>query len=76
MVLLFCDLKEKDKLQNEILNKKKTLIYKKKYCNEQRQYSRTRTHAQTLTQSTCNIELSIIRTTDTNSEMSGKRLSC
>ena len=26
---LFCGLKEKDKLQNEILNKKKTLIYKK-----------------------------------------------
>ena len=38
VVLLFCGLKEKDKLQNEILNKKKTLIYKKKkpniYCNE------------------------------------------
>ena len=39
VVLLFCSLKEKDKLQNEILNKKKTLIYKKKtptniYCNE------------------------------------------
>ena len=38
VVLLFCSLKEKDKLQNEILNKKKTLIYKKIttniYCNE------------------------------------------
>ena len=30
VVLLFCGLKQKDKLQNEILNKKKTLIYKKK----------------------------------------------
>ena len=29
MVLLFCGLKEKDKLQNEILNSKKTLILKK-----------------------------------------------
>ena len=29
VILLFCNLKEKDKLQNEILNKKKTLIYKK-----------------------------------------------
>ena len=30
VVLLFCGLKQKDKQQNEILNKKKTLIYKKK----------------------------------------------
>ena len=57
---MFCVLKEKDKLQNEILNKKKTLIDKKK---QQQIYivmnntihTRTRAHSQTLTQSKQNL---------------------
>ena len=70
MVLLFCGLKEKDKLQNEILNKKKTLIYKKKKHQQiyivmnNTIYTRTRTHSQTLTQSKQN--LTNVRNTDTN----------
>ena len=67
VVLLCCSLKEKDNLQNEILNKKKTLIYKK---NQQIYivmnntiYTRTRTHSQTLTESKQNS--TTVRITDT-----------
>ena len=42
---LFCGLKEKE---NKILNKMKTLIYKKN-CNEYRKYTSTRTNSQSLT---------------------------
>ena len=62
MVLLFCVLKEKDKLQNEILNKKKTFIYKKNINNEN---TLAPAHTHKLSHKV-NIELTIVRTTDTN----------
>ena len=61
-------LKEKDKLQNEILNKKKTLIYKKKlqqiYIVTNNENTLALAHTHKLSHQV-NIDLTNVRTTDT-----------